>query len=74
MGTKPKHLEWLVDTKERLKTSDGKIVQVWNFATSRTNWCCLPGQNILENTTVKIQKLIFIEKEQAILAPTTSTL
>jgi hypothetical protein len=27
----PKHLKWLVDTGERLKTADGKIIQVWEL-------------------------------------------
>ena len=26
-----KHTEWLVDTGERLKTADGKEVEVWKF-------------------------------------------
>ena len=26
-----KHIEWLVDTGERLKTADGKEVEVWRF-------------------------------------------
>jgi len=31
MGDKPEHIKWLVDTGERLKTVDGKTVQVWEF-------------------------------------------
>jgi uncharacterized protein DUF1837 len=26
-----KHIDWLVDTKEKLQTSDGKTVEVWEF-------------------------------------------
>jgi len=26
-----KHTEWLIDTEERLKTADGKEVEVWEF-------------------------------------------
>lgn len=27
----PKHIEWLIDTDERLTTTDGKVVEVWEF-------------------------------------------
>jgi len=29
--TKPLHLDWLVDTGERLATADGKVIEVWEF-------------------------------------------
>lgn len=25
------HTEWLVNTGERLKTADGKVIEVWDF-------------------------------------------
>lgn len=31
MSWTSKHLKWLVDTGERLKTTDGKIVEIWEF-------------------------------------------
>lgn len=30
-NSKPPHLEWLVDTGERLTTADGKVIDVWEF-------------------------------------------
>jgi hypothetical protein len=26
-----KHLKWLIDTRKRLKTSDGKNIEIWEF-------------------------------------------
>ena len=31
MNDIPEHVKWLVDTKERLKTADGKTVEIWEF-------------------------------------------
>jgi len=31
MNFKPDHIQWLVDTKERLQTVDGKMVEVWEL-------------------------------------------
>jgi len=31
MNEKPKHVEWLVDTGERLTTADGRTVEVWEL-------------------------------------------
>jgi hypothetical protein len=31
MKDKPKHLEWLVDTGERVPTAEGRAVEVWEF-------------------------------------------
>ncbi|MCU0485177.1 MAG: DUF1837 domain-containing protein [Anaerolineales bacterium] len=31
MAEIPAHINWLVDTEERLTTSDGKVVEVWGF-------------------------------------------
>lgn len=31
MGDEPEHIKWLIDTGERLKTVDGKTVQVWEL-------------------------------------------
>jgi hypothetical protein len=36
----PEHVKWLVDTKERLTTADGKTVEVWEF-------CHQPDEKIL---------------------------
>jgi len=31
MKDKPKHLEWLINTGERIPTAEGKAVEVWEF-------------------------------------------
>lgn len=30
-GSNPPHMQWLVDTGERLATADGKVIEVWEF-------------------------------------------
>lgn len=40
MSDVPEHIKWLVDTKERLTTADGKIVEVWEF-------CHQPDEKVL---------------------------
>jgi hypothetical protein len=40
MSEKPKHVEWLVDNKERIRTIDGKTIQVWEL-------CHQPDDQIL---------------------------
>lgn len=31
MARSPAHTKWLVDTGERLKTADGKVIEIWEF-------------------------------------------
>ena len=42
VNTKPEHVNWLVDTGERITTIDGKTVEVWEF-------CYQPDERVLSN-------------------------
>jgi hypothetical protein len=42
MANQPKHIQWLIDTKQRLKTADGKLIRIWEF-------CHQPDDQILSD-------------------------
>ena len=52
------HTKWLVDTGERLKTTDGKDVEAWEFQHQMTTRCSPHGRNTSEITIALTPKSI----------------
>ena len=59
MAKQPKHMKWLVDTRERLQAADGRYIKVWEFRHREMKRSFRSGQNTFGITIVLTNRLIY---------------